>query len=73
VEKQKGFFENIQVRDFVLKIKKNVDSVGKLQFTWEGPYIVASSVRDGAFHLKDEEGVELPHSWNVDNLCKFFP
>jgi hypothetical protein len=44
-----------------------------LQFLWEGPYIVTSSVRDGAFHLKDEEGVELPHSWNVDNLRTFFP
>jgi hypothetical protein len=37
------------------------------------PYVVSSSVRNGAFHLKDEAGVELPHSWNVDNLCKFFP
>jgi hypothetical protein len=34
---------------------------------------VSSCVRDGAFRLKDEMGVELPHSWNVDNLCKFFP
>jgi hypothetical protein len=63
--------KNIQVGDFVLTRKKNVDSVGKLQFTWEGPYIVVSSVRDGAFRLRDEEGVKLPHSWNVDNLCKF--
>jgi hypothetical protein len=47
--------------------------VGKFQFAWEGPYVVSSSVRDGAFRLKDEAGEELPHSWNVDNLCKFFP
>jgi hypothetical protein len=70
---KKVSLKNTQVRDFVLKRKKNVDSLGKLQFAWEGPYIVTSSVRDEAFHLKDEEGEELPHSWNVDNLCKFFP
>jgi transposase InsO family protein len=70
---KKVSLKNIQVGDFVLKRKKNVDSVGKFQFTWEGPYIVASSVRDGAFRLKDEEGMELPHLWNMDNLCKFFP
>jgi hypothetical protein len=56
-----------------LKRKKNADAVGKFQFAWEGPYVVSSSVRDWAFRLKDEMGVELPHSWNVDNLCKFFP
>jgi hypothetical protein len=59
---KKVSLKNIQVSDFVLKRKKNADSVGKFQFTWEGPYIVTSSVRDGAFCLKDEEGVELPHS-----------
>jgi hypothetical protein len=65
--------KNIKVGDFVLKRKKNANTVGKFQFAWEGPYVVSSSVRDGAFCLKDEAGVELPHSWNVDNLCKFFP
>jgi hypothetical protein len=70
---QKVSLKNIQVADFVLKKKKNADAVGKFQFAWEGPYMVSSRFRDGAFHLKDEAGVELPHSWNVDNLCKFFP
>jgi hypothetical protein len=65
--------KNIQVGDFVLKRKKNADTVGKFQFAWEGPYVVSSSVRDGSLRLKDEAGVKLPHSWNVDNLCKFFP
>jgi transposase InsO family protein len=70
---KKVSLKNIQVGDFVLKRKKNADVVGKFQFAWEGPYVVSSSVRDGAFHLKDEADVELPDLWNVDNLCKFFP
>jgi hypothetical protein len=69
---KKVYLKNIQVGHFVLKRKKNADTVGKFQFAWEGPYVASSSVRDGAFRLKDEAGVELPHSWNVDNLCKFF-
>jgi hypothetical protein len=70
---KKVSLKNIQVGNFVLKIKKNANAVGKFQFAWEGPYVVSSAGRDGAFRLKDETGVELPHSWNVDNLCKFFP
>jgi hypothetical protein len=70
---KKVSLKNIQVGDFVLKRKKNADAVGKFQFAWEGLYVVSSCVRDGAFRLKDEMGVELPHSWNVDNLCQFFP
>jgi transposase InsO family protein len=69
---KKVSLKNIQVGDFILKRKKNADAVGKFQVAWEGPYVVSSSVRDVAFRLKDETGMELPHSWNVDNLCKFF-
>jgi hypothetical protein len=70
---KKVSLKNIQVGDFVLKRKKNADSVGKFQFTWEGSYVVSSCVRYGALRLKDEAGVELPHSRNVDNLCICFP
>jgi hypothetical protein len=70
---KKVSLKNIQVGDFVLKRKKNADSVRKFQFAWEGSYVVSSCVLDGAFRLKGEAGVELPHSWNVDNLFKFFP
>jgi hypothetical protein len=70
---KKVSLKDIKVEDFVLKRKKNADAVGKFQFAWVGPYVVSSSVRDGAFCLKDQAGVELPHSWNMDNLCKFFP
>jgi hypothetical protein len=69
---EKVSLKDIKVGEFVLKRKKNANTVGKFQFAWEGPYVVSSSVRDGAFRLKDEAGVELPHSWNLDNLCKFF-
>jgi hypothetical protein len=59
---KKVSLKDIKVEDFVLKRKKNADVVGKFQFAWEGPYVVSSSVPDGAFRLKDEAGEELPHS-----------
>jgi hypothetical protein len=68
---KKVSLKNIQVGDFVLKRKKNADAVGKFQFAWEGLYVVSSCVRDGAFRLKDEMGVELPHSWNVTTCVNF--
>jgi hypothetical protein len=59
---KKVSLKNIEVGDYVLQRKKNDNTVGKFQFAWEGPYVVSSSVHDGAFCLKDEAGVELPHS-----------
>jgi transposase InsO family protein len=53
---KKVSLKKIQVRDFVLKRKKNADLVGKFQFAWEGHYVVSSCVRDGAFRLKHEAG-----------------
>jgi hypothetical protein len=73
VERQEGIPQEYSGGRFRLEGKKECDTMGKFQFAWEGPYVVSSYVRDGAFRLKYETGVELPHSWNVDNLCKFFP
>jgi hypothetical protein len=53
---KKVSLKKIQVRDFVLKRKKNADLLGKFQFAWEGHYVVSSCVRDGAFRLKHEAG-----------------
>jgi transposase InsO family protein len=41
---KKVSLKNIQVGDFVLKSKKNADTLGKFQFPWEAPYVVSSSV-----------------------------
>jgi hypothetical protein len=34
---KKVSLKNIQVGDFVLKRKKNADTIGKFQISWEGP------------------------------------
>jgi len=64
--------KNISVGDWFLKRKPNAENVGKMEPKWDGPYLVISSKRPGSYHLADSEGNELPHSWNDDNLKKYY-
>ena len=49
------------------------DKQGKLQSPWYGPYIVARRVSTGVFTLVTEDGSESAHTWNADNLRRFYP
>jgi hypothetical protein len=50
----------------VLRWVANLDTTGKLQVKWEGPFLVSASNRPGSFRLKDMEGNDIPRTWNVD-------
>lgn len=63
----------INVGDLVIKRKHNWENPGKLQETWEGPYIVKRSNRPGSFHFADQQGKDLPHTWNIISLRKYYP
>jgi hypothetical protein len=54
--------KDIKNGDLVLKRKKNWENLGKLQESWEGPYIAKETRMPGAFHLTDQTSEELPHS-----------
>jgi hypothetical protein len=58
--------KNIKTGDLVLKRKR--ENPGKLQESWEGPYIAKETNMPGAFRLTDQTGEEPPHSWNADSL-----
>ncbi|RZS03439.1 hypothetical protein BHM03_00033617 [Ensete ventricosum] len=45
---------------------------GKLTPRWEGPYRVTRVIRDGTYILSTMEGKELPQTWHVSNLKKFY-
>ena len=64
--------EPIHVGDLILKKKANPDIDRKLRSKWEGPYEVVRSTRPGAFRLATLEGTELKHSWNANNLRKYY-
>ncbi|KAK1300203.1 hypothetical protein QJS10_CPB13g01116 [Acorus calamus] len=44
---------------------------GKLQPTWEGPYVITHAYSGNAYRLVDAEGVEVRGSWNELYLKKF--
>jgi len=64
--------KDIQDGDLVLRKKGDHPHAGKLQPKWEGPYTAIQVGRSGSFYLKDLEGRTSTHTWNVDNLRRFY-
>jgi hypothetical protein len=58
--------------DLVLTRTIRPESRGKLEPKWEGPYIVKTKTSLNAYRLTSPSGEDLEHSWNIDNLHKFF-
>jgi hypothetical protein len=58
--------------DLVLVRTTWTESRGKLEPKWEGPFIVKSKASPSAYRLTMPSGEDLEHSWNIDNLRKFF-
>jgi hypothetical protein len=52
----------------VLRRIANLDTVGKLQLKWEGPFLVVSLSRPSSYILEDMDGNDIPRSWNTDEL-----
>jgi hypothetical protein len=63
--------KDIKSGDLVLKRKKNRENPGKLQESWEGPYIAKETSTPRAFRLTDQT-CELPHSWSADSLKSYY-
>ncbi|KAK1258009.1 hypothetical protein QJS04_geneDACA012714 [Acorus gramineus] len=51
--------------------KRQPHPKGKLQPTWEGPYVITHAYSGNAYRLVDTEGVEVSGSWNALYLKKF--
>ena len=64
--------KRIQDGDQVLRRRPNAENIGKLQPKWEGPYMAKVARRPGLFHLVDGEGRTTTHTWNIDNLRRFY-
>ena len=58
--------------DLVLVWTTQTKSRGQLEPKWEGPFIVKSKASPSAYRLATSSGEDLEHSWNIDNLRKFF-
>jgi hypothetical protein len=58
--------------DLVLVRTTRTESRGKLEPKWEGPFIIKTKSSPSAYRLTTQSGEDLEHSWNINNLRKFF-
>jgi hypothetical protein len=58
--------------DLVLVRTTRIESRGKLEPKWEGPFIVKTKASPSVYRLTTPSGEDLEHSYNIDNLRKFF-
>jgi hypothetical protein len=56
----------------VLRRIANLETVGNLQLKWEGPFLIASSLRTGSYKLRDMEGNDITRSLNADELRRYY-
>ena len=62
-----------EVGDLVLRRKHESKDVHKLASPWEGPFIVKCVSWPGSYRLMTQDGVEVPNSWNIEYLRRFYP
>ncbi|KAL0433293.1 UNVERIFIED_CONTAM: hypothetical protein Slati_2663600 [Sesamum latifolium] len=61
-----------QVGELVLQKIKVQRPVGKLEPKWEGPYKITEIRREGTYKLATLGGQEVPRSWTIQNLKKYY-
>jgi hypothetical protein len=68
---------NVKKRDFdvgnlVLLRSPRTENSSKLESKWEGSYVIIEKTRPGVYRLADPQGPKLEHSWNSDNIHRFY-
>ena len=61
------------VGDLVLRTKYKTKGMHKLSSPWEGPYVVKEVTRPGSYRLCDLDGIDVPNSWHIEHLIRFYP
>ncbi|RWW12144.1 hypothetical protein BHE74_00007873, partial [Ensete ventricosum] len=65
----------VRLGDLVLqkaKVNDSTRSQGKLAPNWEGLYGVVKAIREGTCTLATLDGKQLPRTWHISNLIKFY-
>ena len=63
----------LKVGDLMLRRTQSTKEKHKLSPPWEGPYTVTEVIRPGTYRLEDNNGNVLNNTWNIEQLCHFFP
>jgi hypothetical protein len=59
--------------DLVLIRTTRIESQCKLEPKQEGPFVIKKKTSLNSYRLANQTGVDLEHSWNVDNMRKILP
>ncbi|GAU51366.1 hypothetical protein TSUD_134070 [Trifolium subterraneum] len=61
-----------EVGSLVLRRNQKDSREGKLAANWEGPYRVRAKTENGAYHLENLYGKEIPRTWNAEKLKQYY-
>jgi hypothetical protein len=64
---------SFSIGDFVLRRIQDESSLHKLNSRWEGPFVIKQVTRPGSYRPEYPDGQDVPNSWNIQNLRKFYP
>jgi hypothetical protein len=64
---------SFSIGDLVLCRIQDESGLHKLNSRWEGPFVVKQVTRPGSYRLQYPEGQDVPNSWKIQNLRKFYP
>jgi hypothetical protein len=64
---------SFSIGDLVLRRIQDESSLHKLNSRWEGPFVIKQVTRPGSYQPQYPEGQDVPNSWNIQNLRKFYP
>ena len=72
---RKVHLQEFKEGDLVLwkvKLVQKPQGEWKLATNWEGPYQVTKKIGRGAYKIAELRGRELPRTWNVSSLWKYY-
>ena len=61
------------IGDLVLYLVQSNKDRHKLSPPWEGSYVIAETLRPGAYKLKTIDGKVFTNAWNIEQLRRFYP
>ena len=64
---------SFSIGDMILHRIQKEEGLHKLNLRWEGPFIISKVTRLGSFWLQDPDGEEVPNSWTIEHLQRFYP
>jgi hypothetical protein len=64
---------DLQVGDLVLRLRQDARERHKLTPPWEGPFIIAKTLKPGTYKLTNSQGEVYSNAWNIRQLRRFYP